>query len=224
MRLPGTRRDTLASGGWEFSHTGEIVQTSPNSLHATQEDSQRAEVRSIPRVKLESGDSFENILASDQPVILEGLDIGPCTSKWSLDYLTRQIGEERKVREASPTQRKRVSKPANHKRAQVVVHDSHSQSMDFNAKNFRYATVTFGEFAMQVNKGKRQYLRALSADAPADQPANLEQDFPLLAHDFVVPEVLRICRDNMHSSVLRISGPVHMWLHYGIVAILLGPL
>lgn len=87
--------------------------------------------------------------------------------------------------------------------------------MDFNAKNFTYATTSFGEFTMQVKRGERQYLRALSADAPADQPAKLEQDFPSLAPDFVLPDLLNICRDNMHSSVLRISGPVHMWLHYG---------
>lgn len=87
--------------------------------------------------------------------------------------------------------------------------------MDFNAKNFKYATTSFGEFIMRVKEGKRQYLRALSADAPADQPANLEQDFPFLAPDFVLPDLLNICKDNVHSSVLRISGPVHMWLHYG---------
>lgn len=91
--------------------------------------------------------------------------------------------------------------------------------MDFNAKNFRYATVTFGDFAMQVRNGKRQYLRALSADAPANQPADLEQDFPVLAPDFMLPHQLRICRDNMHSSVLRISGAVQMWLHYGILCL-----
>lgn len=91
--------------------------------------------------------------------------------------------------------------------------------MDFNAKNFRYTTMSFEAFITQVKKGERQYLRALSADAPADQPANLEQDFPSLAPDFVLPDLLKICRDNVHSSVLRISGPVHMWLHYGIVCI-----
>lgn len=94
--------------------------------------------------------------------------------------------------------------------------------MDFNAKNFRYAKISFEEFITQVKKGKRQYLRALSADAPANQPANLEQDFPALAPDFALPDLLKLCRDNVHSSVLRISGPVHMWLHYGIICIPLG--
>lgn len=196
VKLPGSRRDTSTSGGWEFSHTGEIVHMPPDSLHVAREGSHSAEIRPVRRVKLDSGHSFEKLLALDQPAILEGLDLGPCTTKWSLDYLTRQIGKDRKV----------------------VVHDSHSQSMDFNAKNFRYATVPFGEFAMQVKNGGKQYLRALSAEAPADRPANLDQDFPLLAPDFVLPDKLRFCIENIHSSVLRISGPVRMWLHYDVQA------
>lgn len=96
------------------------------------------------------------------------------------------------------------------------MHESHNKQMDFNAKNFRYATMSFGEFAKETQNGKRLYLRALSAEAPANQPASLEQDFPALASDFVLPQQLRICRYNMHSTILRVSGPVNMWLHYGI--------
>lgn len=87
--------------------------------------------------------------------------------------------------------------------------------MDFNGKTFVYKTMSFGDFAAQVQDGKRLYLRSLSADAPADQPASLEQDFPALGAEFVLPDELRICRENMHSSILRISGPVNMWLHFG---------
>lgn len=87
--------------------------------------------------------------------------------------------------------------------------------MDFNAKNFRYATMTFGDFAKQVKNGKRLYLRSLSADAPTDQPASLEHDFPELGTDFAFPHELRICEEHMHSSILRVSGPVNMWLHFG---------
>lgn len=88
--------------------------------------------------------------------------------------------------------------------------------MDFNAKNFRYTTMTFSDFAKGLQDGRRLYLRALSADAPADQAASLNQDFPLLASDFVLPGQLDACERNMHSSILRISGLVNMWLHYGI--------
>lgn len=100
---------------------------------------------------------------------------------------------------------------------QVVIHESQTQSMDFNAKNFRYIPMGFGEFAREVQKGRRLYLRSLSVDAPADRPASLEQDFPILASDFALPDLLKTCEDNLHSSILRISGSVNMWLHYGIL-------
>lgn len=95
------------------------------------------------------------------------------------------------------------------------MHESTVKNMDFNAKNFRYTTMAFGDFAREVQAGKRMYLRALSPGAPADQAANFERDFPALAADFSLPQELVKCADNVHSSVLRISGPVNMWLHYG---------
>lgn len=90
--------------------------------------------------------------------------------------------------------------------------------MDFNAKNFRYTTMAFGEFAKKVQSGKPLYLRALSADDPVHRPASLEQDFPTLASEFTLPKELKTCSANLHSSILRISGPVNMWLHYGMGA------
>lgn len=88
------------------------------------------------------------------------------------------------------------------------MHECGVRNMDFNAKNFRYTTMGFGDFAKEVSNGARLYLRALSANAPADQPANLDHDFPELAADFTLPEALDMCRENMHSSVLRVSGQV----------------
>lgn len=82
--------------------------------------------------------------------------------------------------------------------------------MDFNAKNFRYTSMAFCDFAREVQSGARFYLRALSADAPANRPANLAQDFPSLAADFMLPEALNMCLENMHSSVLRVSGQVSL--------------
>lgn len=91
---------------------------------------------------------------------------------------------------------------------QVVVHECDVQTMDFKAKNFRYTSMTFGEFARGIQNGARLYLRALSADAPSDRPANLAHDFPSLAADFRLPEALSMCSDNLHSSILRVSGQV----------------
>jgi len=86
--------------------------------------------------------------------------------------------------------------------------------MDFNAKNFSYLVKDFASFIVDVEKGEKQYLRALSEDHPSDQPANLETDFPGLAGDFRLPPELSFVTEHLFSSVLRISGRVNMWLHY----------
>ena len=88
--------------------------------------------------------------------------------------------------------------------------------MDFNAKNFAYVAIPFRDFMQGVAQGDKMYLRALSEDQPADQPADLKMDFPRLADDFQLPEELSFVTENAFSSVLRISGRVNMWLHYDV--------
>lgn len=97
MLLHGDRRDSSYSCGFEYSHTSEIMQIPPDRLHIAQDSSQRTDLRCVPRAKLESRGAFEKVVALCQPVILEGLDIGSCTSQWTLDYLSRKIGSDRKV-------------------------------------------------------------------------------------------------------------------------------
>lgn len=88
--------------------------------------------------------------------------------------------------------------------------------MDFNAKNFRYVTTGFGDLAQKIEQGGRLYLRALSQEKPTEKPSVLEEDFPTLGGDFMLPEQLALVRENLFSSVLRLSGPVNMWLHYDV--------
>lgn len=68
----------------------------------------------------------------------------------------------------------------------------------------------------EVHEGGRQYLRTISAEQPNKLPANLATDFPSLGNDFQLPEPLSLVTDNAHSSPLRISGPVALWLHYDV--------
>ncbi|ROW06585.1 hypothetical protein VMCG_04459 [Cytospora schulzeri] len=195
---------------WEISRSGEIV---PKPLDpACKNDGNRqqaAEIKPIPRIKVDSKESFEGVLQKRLPVVMGGVDLGPCRHKWTLRYLTEQIGEDRKRNQMPDAKLTLI---------QIVVHESSAQNMDFNAKNFRYTTMTFGNFSKQVENGARVYLRALSAEAPADQPARLSQDFPAVASDFLLPQELSTCVDNIHSSVLRMSGRVNMWLHYDVQA------
>ena len=88
--------------------------------------------------------------------------------------------------------------------------------MDFRRKNFAYATKSFSQFAQEVAAGSRQYLRTLASDKPTQNAACLDKDFPELARDFRLPPELHFVRQNIHSSPLRISGPVNMWLHYDV--------
>lgn len=88
--------------------------------------------------------------------------------------------------------------------------------MDFTSKNFGYVSKKFGEFLDQIESGKRLYLRSLSSEKPASLPAEFARDFPSLASEFHLPPELAFASENAHSSPLRISGPVAMWLHYDV--------
>ena len=99
---------------------------------------------------------------------------------------------------------------------QVVVHEATEQYMNFQTRNFKYCSKRFGDFVDQITTGSMQYLRSLATERPAEKAANLTEDFPELALDFKLPPQLESVARNAHSSPLRISGPVTMWLHYDV--------
>lgn len=88
--------------------------------------------------------------------------------------------------------------------------------MNFQHKNFRYARKPFGDFIKKACIGSREYMRSLATNKPADEPAHFYEDFPPLQDDFRLPPQLETVAANEHSSPLRISGPVNMWLHYDV--------
>lgn len=102
---------------------------------------------------------------------------------------------------------------------EVIVHKSNGKQMDFLQKNFVYERVRFSTFMDDILQGSPQYLRSLSNDKPSLEPANFTSDFPKLAPDFTLPEELSFIVQNMHSSILRVSGVVNMWLHYDVSTI-----
>lgn len=100
--------------------------------------------------------------------------------------------------------------------SKVIVHKSTTAKMDFNAKNFQYVKLGFADFIEEASNGGKLYLRALSGRSPTESPANLNIDFPTIAGDFLLPAQLEVVHSSLFSSVLRISGPVNMWLHYDV--------
>ncbi|KAF2227000.1 hypothetical protein BDZ85DRAFT_56886 [Elsinoe ampelina] len=193
------RTSTSGGGAWEVqgpSIPHRTVGSFATAVDDTAAVSRRKSPSQVPRKTLSSPDTFQAMLLASQPAIIEGLDLGPCLSKWTPQYLKDTVGHDRNV----------------------VIHDSGTPKMNFQSKNFAYKTVPFGTFLDDAEGGRHVYLRALSSDRPADKPTELATDFPTIAPDFKLPSILQYVSDHAHSSPLRISGPVNMWLHYDVMA------
>lgn len=149
-----------------------------------------------PRIRLESAEDFERLVAASNPAVIEGLDIGPCTDLWTLEYLKEKFGAER----------------------ELVVHECSSDRMTFKDKNFQYVRRTTAEFFDGIAQGSKTYLRAISTSQPNKLPTKLEDDFPGIANDFRIPQIFDEIKPKYHSSPLRVSGPVSLWLHYDVLS------
>ncbi|KAL4887496.1 hypothetical protein BJY04DRAFT_225478 [Aspergillus karnatakaensis] len=194
-----SRADSPLENNWTIIREG--IQSAKAELIQSAKDKPKShasttQMSTIPRVKVEDSVQFQKILAGSRPVIIEGSDIGPCTELWTKEYLVDKVGNDRKV----------------------VVHKAETENMSFQTKNFDYTSKPFGAFMDEVYAGGRQYLRSISVDQPTKQPATLDLDFPGLKDDFRLPEALSTVIENAHSSPLRISGPVTLWLHYDVMA------
>jgi tRNA wybutosine-synthesizing protein 4 len=51
----------------------------------------------VPRIRVTDPIDFQQVMQTSRPVILEDLDVGPCTSKWTMEYLKDRIGADREV-------------------------------------------------------------------------------------------------------------------------------
>jgi tRNA wybutosine-synthesizing protein 4 len=130
------------------------------------------------------------------PFVIESLNLGLCTTVWTKDYLIEKVGSEKLT----------------------IIHSASSPHLSFREKNFAYETVPFRTFTNAAAIGSHVYMRALSTSKPSKLPASLANDYPTLATDFQVPEALKFAEQYQHSSVLRISGNVNMWLHYDVMS------
>ncbi|KUJ23104.1 LCM-domain-containing protein [Mollisia scopiformis] len=182
---------------WKYVRTMEANALGENLRVPTSEAAHsQSSLKSLPRIRVSSPGDFEKLVYSSLPMILEGLDIGSCTTKWTAEYLKDKIGVDR----------------------EIIVHQATTEHMNFTTKNFEYVPRKFGEFIDQIESGEKLYLRSLSSEKPSEKAADISQDFPTIAEDFGLPPELQMVLANAHSSPLRISGPVNMWLHYDVMA------
>ncbi|KAI9809943.1 MAG: hypothetical protein M1825_000376 [Sarcosagium campestre] len=192
---PANKWHLLTNTTPQTEHPLPVRHVDTKSSTTTQEPS---DIIPVETVTISSVEDFRNIVDAGKPVIIAGLDIGSCTSKWQdVSYIADKAGADRIV----------------------SVHASTSTHMSFTpTKNFTYERMRFDDFLRGANSGSKLYLRSLSAAGPSTTPTTLAADFPNLAVDFSLPPVLASVTDTMHSSPLRISGPVSMWLHYDVMA------
>ncbi|XP_077174879.1 tRNA wybutosine-synthesizing protein 5-like isoform X3 [Paroedura picta] len=94
---------------------------------------------------------LQEIYPLRKPAVLEGIDLGPCTAKWTVDYLSQAVGDK-----------------------EVKVHVSPVPQMDFLSKNFVYRTLPFDVFVKRaaeakhaeyfISEDEKYYLRSLGED------------------------------------------------------------
>ncbi|KAL5005656.1 hypothetical protein ScPMuIL_016814 [Solemya velum] len=149
------------------------------------------------------GDKFQSsFYQKREPVILRGLDIGQCSTKWTVDYLTEAGGDN-----------------------SVKIHVAETPQMDFLHKNFIYRTLPFSDFVRRAAEEKHNdffisetesyYLRALGDD-PRKDIADIEHQFPKLAEDVTLPDFFP--REKFFSSVFRIASKrTQLWTHYDVM-------
>ncbi|XP_028607341.2 tRNA wybutosine-synthesizing protein 5 isoform X1 [Podarcis muralis] len=145
---------------------------------------------------------LQDIYPLRKPVVLKGIDLGPCMTKWTVDYLSQASGNK-----------------------EVKVHVSAVPQMDFLSKNFLYRTLPFDVFIRRaaeakhtdyfISEDEKYYLRSLGED-PRKEIADLRKQFPLLADDIQIPEYFE--KEQLFSTVFRISSAgMQLWTHYDVM-------
>ena len=86
-------------GIWELEAPQKAFTQEQSKWNKTSDSAKKSSLKriSVPRVKVDTTLSFEQRLRDAQPVVIEGLDIGPCVQEWSLDRLKAKIGADRNV-------------------------------------------------------------------------------------------------------------------------------
>ncbi|OWB73037.1 transferase activity protein [[Candida] boidinii] len=188
----------------------EVEDNQHNSNHSRKDTDRKKQqnndspvkITQIPLINFDqlTKSKWNEIIAENKPVVIKKAPLGESLEKWtSPEYLADKVGKE----------------------TEVVIHSATSSNMNFQTKNFSYKTVKFEEFINSVFRDPNSvsYLRALSFDSPKEKATMFHKDFPNLANDFVLPNVLSYIKEAQHSSPLRITSPNSaVWLHYDVTS------
>ncbi|XP_057614321.1 tRNA wybutosine-synthesizing protein 5 isoform X3 [Chionomys nivalis] len=143
----------------------------------------------VPRLRGVTREQFlEHLYPQRKPLVLEGLDLGPCTSKWTVDYLSRAGGVK-----------------------EVKIHVAAVPQMDFIRFCYVYfRTLPFNKLVQRAAEETHKEF-FISEDV-----ADIRQQFPSLGGDIKFPAFFK--EEQFFSSVFRISSPgLQLWTHYDVM-------
>ena len=67
------------------------------NVHQPDQSASKATLITIPRVALNGECDFQEILRNRRPVVIEGLNMGACSEKWTPEYMAERLGATKEV-------------------------------------------------------------------------------------------------------------------------------
>ncbi|XP_012584024.1 PREDICTED: tRNA wybutosine-synthesizing protein 5 isoform X2 [Condylura cristata] len=142
----------------------------------------------VPRLEGVSQEQFmQHLYPQRKPLVLEGIDLGACTSKWTVDYLSHVGGAK-----------------------EVKIHVATVAQMDFISKNFVYRTLSFDKLVQRAAEEKHKEF-FISEDV-----ADIRKQFPLLEGDIKFPKFFRE-EQFFSSVFRISSPGLQLWTHYDVM-------
>ncbi|XP_030065848.1 tRNA wybutosine-synthesizing protein 5 isoform X2 [Microcaecilia unicolor] len=122
-----------------------------------------------------------------RPMVIKGLDLGPCTTKWTVDYICKAGGSK-----------------------EVKIHVSPVAQMDFLNKNFIYRSLPFDAFVQRAVEEKHEEYFI------CEDVADIRKQFPELAEDIKIPEFFEK-EQLFSSVFRISSPRLQLWTHYDVM-------
>ncbi|KAG8521007.1 tRNA wybutosine-synthesizing protein 5 [Galemys pyrenaicus] len=142
----------------------------------------------VPRLEGVSQEQFmQHLYPQRKPLVLEGIDLGVCTSKWTVDYLSHVGGAK-----------------------EVKIHVAAVAQMDFISKNFVYRTLPFDKLVQRAAEEKHKEF-FISEDI-----ADIRKQFPLLEGDIKFPKFFKE-EQFFSSVFRISSPGLQLWTHYDVM-------
>ncbi len=191
-------REAGPGSGWAMLKPEPLQALPPSQPQIDNSSSSLTDSRFLEDAVVNTYQDFNPILGEGKPKLLRSLDFGPCLSLWTPSYLLSKIPSTK----------------------EIGVHVAQARTMNFQRKDFAYKTILFHDFIghLLTEPSAHTYLRTISSTSPTTAPTDFNTDWPDISSDFRLPPSLAFVQRNQHSSPLRISANVNMWLHYDVMA------